>query len=224
MRPSLDGPVEPNPSDVVLCSYPATMDGTAAAWVVYKIAKRDHIPLQFVTAEPGWKPEPKDILNRNWIAIGDAPAGTFGKGLLSITRERELQRPVPLAYAYWKRTVPFGIEKMSTIGKSCGINDPQKSLCRMTWDFFFAERVGFDRPPRLITHIDDFTTGTLRYNDSRPIATSISTYPKELPIYDRLALALEDRRKREAAIAGGQAVLRYIETLQPGQERNVLDT
>lgn len=212
MKPSLSGPAEPLPSDVVLCSYPDTMDGAAAAWLFYKVARRDNIPVEFVnTAQSSpWSPKPSDILERNWVSIGDAPVGTFGKGLLSIAR-MEPKLAVPLPYAYWKRTVPFGIERMSTIGKSCGVHDSKKSLCMMAWEFFFADRAGFDKPPRIISHIDDHITETWRYNDSKYIAAAISSYPHELAIYDQLATACEDRRRREAMIAGGQGILRYIE-------------
>lgn len=217
LKPSLSGPLEPNPHDIVVCSHPDTMDGQAAAWVLYKIAKRDNIPVEFVNTRDAmaWTPPPKDILNRNWIAICDdsLPVGTYGKGLMTFMRVRS-QSKTPLPYRLWKRTLPYGIDQMSTVGKVCGVHDEKKSLCRLVWEFFCAERVGFDQPPRLIAHIDDHVTGTWKYNDSKAIATTVSTYPHDFATYDKLAQACEDRRRREAMVASGQGIARYIESLR----------
>jgi hypothetical protein len=217
-RPSLQGPVEPNPTDVLLVSYPDSMDGFTAAWIVSQIARRDQIPVEFVNkgAEMIFQPEPKEILGRNWISICDDgfPAGTFGKSLLTFMR-CDTQPFAPLPYRNWKRTQPFGIETMASLGKVCGVHDSKKSLCRLVWEFFCADRVGFDKPSRLISHIDDYTTGTLRYNDSEAIAAAVSSYAHDFTIYDRLAKAVEDKRRREAMIAAGQGIARYIKQIAP---------
>lgn len=209
--------VEPKASDIVLCSYPDTMDGTAAAWVIYKIAKRDKIAVTFVNTGTNklWTPDPKTIIDRHWIAICDSslPAGTYGKTLLTFFRgPQEVKKPIP--YRNWKRVPPYGIDDIALTGKTCGVHDVKVSLCRGVWQFFCADRVGFDKPPRMLSHIDDFVTKSNRYNDSEDICAAISSYPKELGIYDRLAIACEDRRRREAMIAAGQGIRRYIETLK----------
>jgi hypothetical protein len=213
LKPRLDGPLTPNPTDVLLVSYPDSMDGMAAAWVIYKIAKRDNIPVEFFNtgAAVTWTPTPKEILNRNWIAICDAgvPAGTYGKGLLTFYRA-SLTAKAPLPYRNWKRVLPFGIDQMSTVGKQCGVHDPKKSLCKLVWDFFCPA----EKPPRLIAHIEDHVTATWRYNDTKAIATCVSTYPHDFKTYDALAQAAEDRKRREAMIAAGQGISRYIASLR----------
>lgn len=206
--------VEPKETDVILCSYPDTMDGTAAAWVIYKVAKRDKLPVQFVNTGQHilWTPEPKSVKDRHWIAICDdgIPAGTHGKTLLTFMRTDVQSRP-PVPYRNWKRVPPFGVDDIVLAGKTCGVHDARKSLCRLVWEFFCAERIGFDKPPRMLSHIDDHTTGAYKYNDSKEIAAAISSYPHELPVYDKLAIACEDRRRREAMVAAGQGIIRYIE-------------
>jgi hypothetical protein len=193
------------------------MDGMAAAWVIYNIAKRDNIPVEFFNtkAEATWTPAPKDILNRNWIAICSegVPAGTYGKGLMTFYRA-SLPAKAPIPYRNWKRVLPYGIDQMSTVGKSCGVHDAKKSLCQMAWEFFCADRAGFDRPPRLITHITDHVTSVWKYNDSKAIATCVSTYPHEFAVFDKLAQACEDRKRREAMVAAGQGIARYIDSLR----------
>lgn len=219
-RPVLSGVTEPKPTDVVLVSYPDTIDGTAAAWVFYQIAKRDNIPVEFVKellATP-FEPTAKEVLDRNWIAIcdGPAPSTTYGKSLLGFEGIQHKSfdtyhyKTEALPYMRWKRTMPFGIETMATLGKVGAIVDPKKSLCRLVWEFFCSDRVGFNKPPRLITHIDDVVTGTLRYNDSKDIVTAVSTYPREFKTYSALAKACDDRRRREAMIAAGQGIARYL--------------
>jgi hypothetical protein len=217
IKPRLDGPLVPNPHDILLVSHPDTMDGMAAAWVIYKLAKRDNIPCEFMNtkAEATWAPPAKDILGRNWVAIcsDGIPAGTYGKGLLTFHRS-SIPARVPLPYRQWKRTLPFGIDQMSTVGKSCGVHDPKRSLCRLVWDFFCADRAGFERPPRLITHIDDHVTAQWKYNDSKAIATCVATYPHDFKTYDALAQACEDRKRREAMVAAGQGIARYIDSIR----------
>jgi hypothetical protein len=214
VRPSLAGVTEPLPTDVVLCSYPDTMDGFAAAWVIYQIAKRDNIPVEFVTGDM-FQPEAKEIEGRNWIAISNSlpPVRTVGKGLLTFSRHAEAKAPDPLPYKLWRRTIPFGIDHMSVIGSTSGVHDPKRSLCRIVWEFFCADRVGFEKPPRLIAAIDDFLTNQ-RYNDTHDIATAISTYPHDFKVYTALAKACDDRKRREAMIAAGQGISRYIDSLK----------
>lgn len=220
-RPVLSGVVEPDPTDVVLCSYPDTMDGFAAAWVLYQIAKRDSIPVEFVAAN-NFEPTTNEISGRNWIAICDtvAPASTVGKSLLVFEGIHHGKintyhyKTEALPYNRWKRTMPFGIETMATLGKVGAIVDPKKSLCRLVWEFFCSDRVGFDKPPRLIAHIDDYTTGTLKYNDSKDVAAAVSTYAHDFKLYTALAKACDDRRRREAMIAAGQGINRYIEQMK----------
>lgn len=213
-RPVLDGIVEPKISDVILCSYPDTVDGFAAAWVVYQIAKRDNLPLEFVKGAD-FTPEAKEILERNWIAISDRlpPISTYGKGLLTVSRLHDFSGPfAPIPYKFWKRTMPFGIDRVSSIGKVCGVYDKKKSLCLLTWEFFCADRVGFEQPPKLIAHIDDYVTGANKYRDSKDIYVAVSTYPREFRLYSALAKACDDRRRREAMIAAGQGIARYMAT------------
>lgn len=215
-RPRLSGVVEPNQKDILLCTYPDTMDGFAAAWVIRKIAKRDDIPVEFqATANP--LPSAREILGRNWVCIcdGSIPVGTFGKGIMTFARIAAKPYP-PIPYREWKRTLPYGIEQMTQFGKSCGVHDSKKSLCRLVWEFFCADRVGFDKPPRIIAHIDDHTTESWRYNDTKAICAAISTYAHDFKIYDALATAADDKRRREAMIAAGQGIERYIEQLKRG--------
>lgn len=207
--------LEPTPADIVLCSYPDTMDACAAAWVVYKVAKRDKIAVQFIKHDKHaiYTPEPASIVDRHWIAICEdgMPAGTYGKSLLTIMRSSAGIIKPPIPYRNWKRKPPYGIDDITLGSKLCGVHDATKSLCRSTWEFFCADRIGFDKPPRMLSHIDDYITQAGRYNDSKEIAAAVSSYPRELPVYDKLALACEDRRRREAMVAAGQGILRYIE-------------
>lgn len=204
--------VQPKPADIVLCSYPDTLDGVAAAWVIYKVAKRDKIAVEFVMHDAGkvWTPPASRVVDRHWIAICDTgvPMGTYGKTLLTFCRTEVAAKP-PIPYRSWKRVWPYGLEDITLGAKSCGVHNDKQSLCRTVWEYFLAERVGFDKPPRILSHIDDFVTKSNRYNDSAEIATTVDSYPHELPIFDQLAVACEDRRRREAMIASGQGIMRW---------------
>ena len=214
-QPSVSGVVEPVSEDIVLCSYPDTMDGFTAAWVVYQIARRDQIPLEFVRSD--YTPKKYELKGRNWIAIGHEPLSADAKSIMTIAREKaSLLAPIP--YRNWVRTVPFGIETMSPLGQVVRVQDQNKSLARLTWEFFVGDRLGFDKPARLVSYVDDLTTGKLRFNDTQDVAAAISTYPHEFHIYDKLAAACEDRRRREAMIAAGQGIRRYISMMNEQRE------
>lgn len=208
--------VQPKPSDILLCSYPDTLDGIAAAWVIYKVAKRDKFAVEFVKYAAGttFTPTPDRVAGRHWIAICDAatPLGHNAKSLLTFCRTDAQTKP-PIPYRSWRRVAPYGLDDI-TLGTTCGVHNEKQSLCRTAWQFFCADRVGFDRPPRILAHVDDYITKSTRYNDSADISVAIDSYPKELTIFDKLAVACEDRRRREAMVAAGQGIQRYMASLK----------
>lgn len=207
----------PKPKDVLLVSYPETMDATAAAWVIYKVGRRDKIAMQFVKhdAHRIYTPPVEDVRDRNWIAICEAgfhasmvPTLRSPKSCITFMRSDEHQSLAPIPYRNWKRTPPYGVDDM-TLGRRGSIHDPKNSLCLSVWNYFCSER-GSSTPPRMLAHIDDYVMRRGRWNDSEAIAATVSSYEKSLPIYDQLAMACEDRRRREAMIASGQGIARYI--------------
>lgn len=202
--------IEPKPEDVVLCTYPDTIDGRLAAWVVRGIAQTHKIPVEFnfnetATAIPG----------QNHIAIADGPfpASTRGKSLLAIASYSGSNEiwPAPLSFGQWKRTFPFGVATMTKHpGNSAALVPATgKSLAATTWDFFYADRVGFDKRPRLIDYVSDSETMNA-FNDTAAVLACIRTYPHDFQTLDKLVEACDDRKRLAFIVTSGQAVLRFI--------------
>lgn len=212
--------IEPKPEDVILCTYPDTLDGRLAAWVVRRVAQAHKIPVEFNTnqttsAMPG----------QNWIAICDKdfPTSTEGKSLMIITHGFETYlQPAPLPFKQWKRTFPFGVETLQRIPGKAGsiVAAPRneapnsKSLSTLAWDFFYADRVGFDKRPRLIDYVNDAETEAFTFNDTKAVVACIWTYPHDFQTLDKLVEAADDRKRLPYIVNAGEAVLRYIKKSQ----------
>lgn len=201
--------LEPNPHDVVLCSYASNLDAFLAAGVVRKIAMSHNIPVEFQPADMEFP-----VLNeRNHISIGDNKENialkAMGAKSTLIFRRETVDVKEPLPFRLWQRVFPFGVATMAQAGKFCGVADASRSLARMAWEFFHADRVGFDKLPRLIDHVDDAMTGRFRHNDTKAVVEAIESYPVDFALFDRLLQACEERKRREALIAQGQGIIRY---------------
>lgn len=205
--------IEPKKEDVVLCTYPATLDGRLAAWVVRRIARTHNIPVEFTTEDTA-----SAMPGQNHIRLSDGvfPVGTEGKSLLVLlsghTRPGSSVFPAPLPFAQWKRTFPFGVETMTKHeGKAPAVvGDPAKSLSAIAWDFFYADRVGFDKRPRAIDYVNDDVTNKNAFNDTAAVVACLSTYPGDFQTLDKLVEACDDRKRLAFIVTSGQAVLRYI--------------
>jgi hypothetical protein len=201
--------LEPNPNDVVLCSYAPTLDAFLAAGVVRKIAMGHNIPVEF---------QPTDIAfpaltDRNHISIGDDKENIVLKALGAkstlIFRRDDTSPKEPLPFRLWQRTFPFGIQTMAQAGKFCGVGDASRSLARMVWEFFNVDRIGFDKLPKLIDYVDDAVSGRFKYTDTAAVMEAVTSYPVDFVLFDKLLQACEERKRREALIAQGQGILRY---------------
>lgn len=201
--------LEPNPNDVVLCSYAPNLDAFLAAGVVRKIAMSHNIPVEFQTDDMPFPP----LAGRNHIAIGGnkenmALKALDAKSTLLFRRETaDVKEPLP--FRLWQRVFPFGIQTMAQAGKFCGVNDASRSLARMSWEFFNADRIGFDKLPHLIDYVDDAVTGRFKYADTAAVMEAVSSYPIDFALFDKLLQACKERKRREALIAQGQGILRY---------------
>jgi hypothetical protein len=199
--------IDPLPEDVVLVTYPDTLDGFLAAWVVRKMAREKNVPLEMATAPP---PD-IDLSGRNWIMIGDAAqevASQPKSGLRIRTRSDDTNLVDPLPFNDWKRTLPFGIETMVKRGVWAQVSGT--SLSRAAWEFFHPGREGFDRLPRMIDYVNDSLTVN-RYGDTPDVVACIESYHRQFVTYDKLVEACDDRKRLAYVIAGGQAVRRFIE-------------
>ena len=212
----MTGPVDPLPSDVVLCTYPDTLDGCLAAWVVRKMARDNNVPVEFqfeyvpITGLEG----------RNWIEIKEASVARSPGDEESLwlkykscaaflrTESPSDRHQPPLPFSQWERTPPFGIRTMSppeaSGGYSC-VHSPNKSLSSSVWSFFS----GGAELPALFAAVDRDVRGDA-FPDDAAIVACLQTYPRDFVTLDRLVEAAEDLRRREFMIVSGQAVLRYI--------------
>lgn len=203
--------IEPKKEDVVLCTYPDTLDGRLAAWVVRGVAQSQKFPVEFVVEKDG-EPGPTAMPGQNHIIIaaGAFLASTEGKSALVFSRAASTLFEAPLPFRNWKRTFPFGIETMKKHeGKTPAVvGDGRKSLSAAAWDFFYADRVGFDKRPRLVDYVNDETKNA--FNDTAAVVACLNTYPKDFQTMDKLAEACDDRKRLAFIVTSGQAVLRYI--------------
>lgn len=197
--------IEPDPKDVVVFVYPDTVDGWLAAWVFREACKKHKIPAVFTKHG---EPLP-DVTNRNVIevdqdplaAAAECPSGA--RSCLVFSRTRAKQGGV-IPFAKWKRTFPFGIEKL-TEGENVGTVVSTDSLALSLWSFFNTEKA-----PRLIEHINAQVTGS-PFNDTAAIHVCVESYmPLDFRTIDRLIDACNDRPKREMLVVGGQAILRHL--------------
>lgn len=202
--------IEPDPKDTVFCLYQDDVDGFAACWVLRLAARGLQIPVEFATFIA---PEDK-FDGRNVIVIGNDVEGADAKQFLDlgaksfagISRSKSSDSDL-LPVDEWKRTFPYGIESLSKLPGKFGIAKDQ-SLAMAAWKYLFAARAGFDRTPRLVDYINDNASGKPKYNDSEAVAACLATYDRNFSTYDALAQALDNRKRREMLIAGGQAALR----------------
>jgi hypothetical protein len=202
--------LQPNPQDVVFCLYEESPDSFAACWLLRKLARSLQFPVEFGTSLS----EKDDFEGRNVILIGHAfdeiDVRQFidrkAKSVLLIGDEKgELHDALPVAE--WRRTFPFGIESL--------VREPHKagavagrSLALSAWLYLFASRAGFDKTPRLVDQIQDHYSGDHKYADSEAVTACVASYDLNFKTYDALSEALEDRRRRDLVVAGGQAILR----------------
>lgn len=208
--PGLGGPIEPKKEDVVLCTYPDTLDGRLAAWVVRRVAKTHNIPVEFSTKDPE---EPLE--GRNWIAFGSdgIALGSFKSGLFFVpktlveTPSPHWNKPIP--FRQWKRTFPFGVEALSS--EQTSVVYAEKSLALAAWDFFYADRLAFDKRPRLLEYVNDAVTETFGFADTKAVVACVETYDKAFQTLDKLVEACDDRKRLAFIVTSGQAVLRYID-------------
>lgn len=201
--------VDPDPKDIVLCSYPDTLDGFVAAWVVRRAAKAHNIPVEFQkTCE-----HTDNYVGRNVIQIGPGIWPDGYKSLIAFTLHKHAVE-VPLPFKTWERTFPYGIKTMSGPGcPASAVCDPALSLAAIAWDFFNADHIGFEPRPRLIEHLNDYETKAFKFADTADIYLCVDSYERGFQTMDRLVEVVEDRKRREFVVAGGQAITRQMRKL-----------
>lgn len=212
--------IEPKKEDVVLCTYPNTLDGRLAAWVVRGIAKKHNIPVEFATEEKNATAMP----GQNHIVLSDSgsfQAGTEGKSMLILRVGFPIDQPhdAPLPFKQWKRTFPFGIETMQRLPNKAGavVSTESKSLSAIAWDFFYADRLGFDKRPRLIDYVSDRATKNA-FHDTAAVIACVQTYDDSFQTLDKLVEAADDRKRLAYIVNAGQAVLRFVEQAQKTED------
>jgi hypothetical protein len=202
----------PSQSDVVYCAHEDTLDGWLASWVIREIAKKYSIPVEFTTEVDA---TPK-LPDRNCIVIGGEHPATYydeteSKSLVSFRRVSDETEQAPIPFRFWERTQAFGIKTMSPKGRRSSIHNSKLSLSRLVWEFFYAE--GGAHVPYLFVLVNDHLSGVHRFLESRAVVECVQTYPRSFANLDKLIEACEDRKKRALMIAGGQAVMRYVERM-----------
>lgn len=206
-NPFPDGKViEPSPKDVVLCTYPDTLDGFLAAWVVRATMSRpQQVPTEFSVGEP------EDIIDegRNWIGIEPVGFKEGGKAFNSslLISRGSLVGNAPVPFKKWERKFPYGIKTMTT--GSLGVIADFSSLAAAAWAFFKADRAGFERRPRLIDYVNDAVSGAFKFNDTKDVVACLETYPRNFGTFDSLVEAADDRKRLPYIVTAGQAVNRY---------------
>lgn len=204
--PLLGNTVEPQARDVILCTYPDTLDGWLAAWVVRDVARTHALHVEFQLIKHGVGATLPSLDDRNWIAIGGTGPWsdlTFAhvRGILAVGVDGGVD---PLPFAKWERSIPFGVKRMM-VGQRSRLHT-NHCLAGQMWDFFKASRKGFEKRPRLIDYVED-EKSTLNFRDT--ILTCVESYPRDFKTLDALVEACDDRRRRENMIVAGQAIRRY---------------
>lgn len=208
--------IEPDPKDVVLCVYGSTLDDFVAAWVVRQMAKKHNVPVEFVEWVGPMYGHTVGADGRNAFEIG-VPAGTANgaRSCVMFRRGPDVRAedyPSALPFNKWGRTFPYGIKTMAPAGvQRVQYAASRLALAALAWDFFHEKRVGFDQRPRLIEHLADSLSGAApKFNDTPDVVACVDSYPRAFRTLDSLVEAVDDRKRRELVITGGQAIRRYI--------------
>ncbi len=206
--PFIGGAPDPKPEDVLFVTYPDTLDGWLAAWVVRKMARGCQLHVEMAT----YGNIPNSLEGRLWVAIGPGDATDFGaafnaRQILAIGAPQETEAA---PFRLWERELPFGVKSMGSADR-VGVATTLTSLAAQTYAFFFAHRTGFDPTPNLIFSLEDHLTGTGAAKFSRAIVECAQSYPWDFQTLDKLVEAADDRKRRENMIIAGQAICRYID-------------
>lgn len=215
----MNSPIQPNPKDIIFTLYQDDLDGFAACWALRKLSQTVQVPIEFGT----FLKDDDDFSDRNVILLGDAVVHDDGKEFLKKKAKSVLLISKTDSDAFaagpvkqWERTFPYGVKSLAAAPMRIG-KVIDKSLALAAWNYAFADRTAFERLPRLIDQVHDNVSGANKYADSAAVVACLNTYPRTFRNFDDLGHALDDRKRREFLIAGGQAVLRYM-TLHPPQE------
>jgi hypothetical protein len=214
--------IEPDPRDIVPVSYPDTLDGWLAAWVLRRVALKHRIPMEMVRSGAMLADIPAD--DRNYIELRDFSGGaaiyerpyrsSYRSALVFLRGEfappAQFEQAPPVPFGDWERTFPFGIKTL-VAGAPTAVVQAEAALCRQVWEFFHADRKGFDKTPRLIQFVDDHVRGRYAFSDTKAVIACVESYPADFFTLDELVKACDDRPRREMIIVGGQAILRYRE-------------
>ena len=82
--------------------------------------------------------------------------------------------------------------------------DMERSGAGMAWDFFHPEKPR----PRLIDYVEDRDLWRFKLPGSRAFSANLFSLPYDFHMWDRVALASDDDRKRQAFIDEGEAIER----------------
>ena len=198
---------EINPLDVVLVTYPDTLDGFLAAWTVRKIGRSYSIPLEMQLDSAPVPP----MEGRNWICLADYhfPAAPSSKSILVFGRFLgDFGEGLP--FNKWKRTHPFGIETMAAAGRKYAfVTDAHRSLCVSTWNFFHAAKLSHDysKLPALLKAVEKVVLGIASDADI-VLHAAVGSYPRDFRTIDKLVDDCEDRYGLERLMGEGAAILR----------------
>lgn len=205
--------VDPDPKDIVLCTYPDTLDGFFAAWVVRHFAMKHNIPVEFSSTGIG----ESNVAGRNVIEIASAVAPIDAKSVVVISDGLHAM-PTPRPFATWERTFPFGVKSMTDAAEHIGVvcaPSGTKTLTLLAWDFFNAARVGSDKPPKLLQHLNDYLTSSAspKFADTPAIYACLDSYPRDFVTFSKLVEACEDRVRRGRMVDAGQGIIRMLQKL-----------
>lgn len=188
--------ITPKPEDVVLCTFPGSLEGWLCAWVIRATFRTAQIPVQFETF--GQRHEaPSPVAGRNWIIIGNRPVDhAAAKSVLSFEVGNGGSVPSPIPFLAWKRTFPYGVEGM--VNGHAAIQADLRPLPIQVWDFF---RGNPGRQPRLFDLIGQ--------EPPHPALVCVETYDYgNFRTLDELIYAADDKDRFAIMETAGAAVLR----------------
>lgn len=209
-----DEMLQPKARDVLFCTFPGTHDGWLAAWVLRSVAHRHAFAVEFAS---GAQSDFPDLSDRQWVAIGGGSVDAAPvpnppcREMLVIGALGDHDAPAPLPFSLWERSLPFGVVSFGHPHSATGggARGSTYSLAASAWDFFMADRVGFDARPRLINYVEDHASPSPRLQDTAAVMRYLQETHKGFQALDRLIPAVDDGVDRRRLIAAGKALLRW---------------
>lgn len=173
-----------------LCIYHAfCADGFGAAWVVWRKLCAD---VDFHAASYG--EEPPDVAGRDVIMVDFSYKRPVLDSMMKVansalildhhkTAQEDLAGVPPPFGPTWDHHHDICNKIPKTL---CALFDMERSGAGIAWDFFFR----YDHRPPLIDRLEDRDLWRFRYEDTRAVQASVSSYPHDFNVWDRLMTML----------------------------------